>query len=235
MASMIEAAVELGRRGFRVHPLKSKDAPYTAYSRTATSIEADIRALWQRFPDALIGICTGDGLVVIDDDRGLASPDHSLPATLTASTPSRGWHHYYSCETPLRNSVGKLAPGIDVRGQGGYVVAPPSEGRAWYHVDLPIAPLPALILTALLREEQRQRASFEPRPHVPAGERHDYLVRMAGWLVANEIAEDLEDLANELIAHAERVCDDWPSHEWPGVRKNIKSIARWVLAREAGG
>ncbi len=234
--TLAEAAQDLGRRGFRVHPLKAKDQPYTAYSRTATSIVEDIDKMWRRWPNALIGICTGDGLVVIDDDNGHDDPDPELPATLIARTANRGWHYYYHCDAPIRNSVGKLAPGVDVRGQGGYVVAPPSEGRYWLggpgYLTTRIAPLPDLLLQACLREEARARALFEPRAHVAAGERHDYLVRFAGWMLAVEMVGNYEDLRDGVIEHALDVCEPWAPEELPAVRRNIAALCRWVIARE---
>lgn len=230
---MIHAAIDLARRGFRVHPLKAKDQPYTAYSRTATTIEADVAAMWRRWPDALIGIATGDGLVVIDDDRGGDEPDPDLAITRIARTANRGWHYYYLCDTPVRNSVGKLAPGVDVRGQGGYVVAPPSEGREWWD-DGDMAPLPTLVLAACLKEEQRVNRTFEPRGHVAAGERHDYLVRFAGWAVACELAAEYRELCDVVYEHALDVCEPWPAMELPGVSKHINGICRWVLGRERG-
>lgn len=231
--TLVQEAQELGRRGFRVHPLKAKDQPYTKYSETATSDLSAIAVLWQMFPRALIGICTGQGLVVVDDDRGLDEPDESLPPTLTASTPSRGWHMYYSCATPVRNSASKVAPGIDIRGEGGYVVAPYGPGRAWLDPHCPIAPLPGVLLAACLRTEP-SAGEFEPRTHVPAGERHDYLVRVAGWMLANEIADDLESLLAEVMAHASMVCEPWPANEIAGVWKHVRNICRWVIERESG-
>jgi hypothetical protein len=231
---LAEEAQDLGLRGFRVHPLKAKDQPYTAYSRTATSDPDAIARLFAPFPDALIGICTGRGLVVVDDDRGLVGPDESLPLTLTATTPSRGYHHYYSCATLVRNSASKIAEGIDIRGEGGYVVAPPSEGREWLfpeHVEL--APLPSVLLAACLRSAPAASA-FEPRSHVSAGERHDYLVRFAGWALANELAETGGDLVVLVLDHAFAVCDPWPRDEIPGVERHVREICRWVIARESG-
>jgi hypothetical protein len=51
-----------------------------------------------------------------------------LPATLTAKSGSGGAHFYfrYPIGEDLRNSAGKLGPGLDIRGQGGFIVAPPS-------------------------------------------------------------------------------------------------------------
>jgi hypothetical protein len=238
MTPTIQAAQDLGRRGFRVHPLKAKDQPYTPYSRTATSDPDAIAALFRPFPNALIAICTGQGLVVVDDDRGLPSPDPSMPMTLTARTRSRGWHYYFHCPTPLRNSVSKVAEGVDIRGEGGYVVAPPSDGYEWFEplkwgsrASLPS--LPGVLLAACLRHERAASEGFEPRAHVPAGERHDYLVRFAGWALANELADE-STLTDVVVEHATDVCDPWPRSEMAGVLTHIRSVCRWVIARESG-
>jgi hypothetical protein len=86
--------------------------------------------------------CRKSRLVVIDPDSPTKHPDapdgvgnwaalaaeHDIPGTWVAHTPSGGQHWYYRADPdrPIGNSVGKLAPGIDVRGDGGFVVAPPS-------------------------------------------------------------------------------------------------------------
>lgn len=106
-----------------------------------------------------IGVKTGNGLVVIDVDNhdggsnGFDALDKlGLPETRSVHTPSGGLHLYYSCDTPIKNSTSKLAPGIDVRGEGGYVVCPPSvlpNGAYTWANDGPIAGLPRHILEVL--------------------------------------------------------------------------------------
>ena len=93
---------------------------------------------WAMYPDANVGIATGraSGIVVIDID-----PDHggedswaNLEARFGATddtwwveTGSGGYHIYFAAgEAETRNSAGMVGPGIDVRGDGGYVIAPPS-------------------------------------------------------------------------------------------------------------
>ncbi|GAA2367333.1 bifunctional DNA primase/polymerase [Streptomyces carpaticus] len=64
--------------------------------------------------------------------------------TYTVATPSGGRHLYFTAPPGLRNSAGKLAPKVDTRSGGGYVVAPGSAvaGRAYETVrDIPVAPL----------------------------------------------------------------------------------------------
>jgi hypothetical protein len=131
--------------------------------------------------------------------------------------------------------VSKVAEWVDIRGEGGYVVAPPSEGREWLFPEhVPLAPLPGVLLAACLRHERAASEAFELRLHVPAGERHDYLVRAAGYFLANEIATDFDSLYDTLSFHAAAVCEAWPASELPGVRKHLADICRWVIARESG-
>lgn len=69
----------------------------------------------------------GDSLRELELERG------ELPRTVSAAT-GAGQHYYFKTELPIRNSAGKLAPGLDIRGDGGYVVAPSSlhpSGRAY--------------------------------------------------------------------------------------------------------
>ena len=240
MVSMLEAAVDLGQRGFRVHPCRPEDKrPYTRWTHTATTDADSIAAMWRRHPDALIAIRTGDGLVVVDDDRGRPQPDPSLPPTLVARTRSRGWHYYYRCHTPVGNAVGIL-PGIDLRGENGYVIAPPSPGWEWHWglldgwASAPMLPELFKVAAARLNNERAGRR-FEVREHVPAGERHDYLVRYAGWAAQEMDLTDTEALTEEIFEHALTVCEPWPADHLRTVRRNLRKMARWVLEVEARG
>jgi hypothetical protein len=120
-------------------------------------------ALWrEQYPRANWACATGQGLVVIDLDRkpgkdgvaalvAMAKQHGGLPPTRTIRTGSGGLHLYFSTEKPIGNSVGKN--GIDVRGENGYVVAPPSlhaSGNLYtVESDKPIAPLPSWLIPAI--------------------------------------------------------------------------------------
>ena len=153
--------------------------------KEATSDQRVLEEWWSRCRSANIGIATGRAsrIVVVDIDppHGEASLElfgrigRALPPTLAVRTGSGGRHLYYS--TPaweLRNKTARLPgvdrdlPGIDLRGEGGYVVAPPSlhiSGRPYEWTDSygnPAATLhePYVSLTAVpgwLREPDRQR------------------------------------------------------------------------------
>ncbi|HVU66678.1 MAG TPA: bifunctional DNA primase/polymerase, partial [Ktedonobacteraceae bacterium] len=108
--------------------------------KEATTDEAQIRAWWSYWPTANIGIATGiaqgatSGLFVIDVDthKGATLADLEgcdlsvLLTSLTARTGNGGYHFYLSTDERLSNTCDHLARFVDTRGEGGYVVAPPS-------------------------------------------------------------------------------------------------------------
>lgn len=109
--------------------------------RNATTDVATIATWWQTNPDANIGIATGSvsGLLVVDIDCGngkdgfaslkaLEEEFGNLPMSLRVRTGSGGLHIYLRMpDQPISVSVGHLASAIDIRANGGYVVAPPSR------------------------------------------------------------------------------------------------------------
>ena len=105
--------------------------------RDATTNSEQIREWWQRWPDANIGIVTGQasGIVVVDVDAGKGGLQswaelqdiHGRIDTLTSLTGGGGMHLWFQAPADaLKSTAGTIAPGIDTRAEGGYVVAPPS-------------------------------------------------------------------------------------------------------------
>jgi hypothetical protein len=130
-----------------------------------------IRKWWARCPFANVGIATGmiaDGryLNVIDVDPRNGGNDTfvaliaagGLPDTATSRTGGGGNHWLLTSTEALCNS-GVLGKGIDFKGVGGYIVAPPSRhesGRCYEWIKLPVdklAPMPGWLLERLLGEE----------------------------------------------------------------------------------
>ena len=115
---------------------------------SASSDSAVTRTRFRALPNAAIGLATGGGRVVVDIDPkhgGTVAPE--WPDTLTAETPSGGRHLYHRAAVPVPCSVGKVAQGVDIRGEAGYVLVPPSRGYRWLN-ELPLAELPESILRA---------------------------------------------------------------------------------------
>lgn len=151
-----------------------------------------------------IGIATGptSNLLVVDVDTddgkdGVASlatlldeHAHEWPTTYTTRTGGGGWQYYFRYPDfggDIGNSAGKLGPGIDTRGKGGYVVAPPSvSGKGPYKVvrDVPVADAPEWLLE-LLRPKVRETQVVEYDPGEHDNER---LGRYEDAIVKQEIA-----------------------------------------------
>ena len=166
--SLLDAALAWAGRGFRVFPLSpgTKIPPRDfAWKAEATNDTAKITAWWTSHPRCNVGVATGGGLVVVDVDTRVPGAYGALLAldlpddTLTVKTPGGGFHLYYRGDD-VANSASKLGPGLDVRGLGGYVVAPGSyfgdylgeKGYTGYyeiqHDALAVAAPPHLILMA---------------------------------------------------------------------------------------
>lgn len=157
---------------------------------SAASTDAEqIRAWWKKWPLAMVGVAAGHGFFALDfdprhdEDTGEewtldrlkaeteAQIGCAMPATLAARTPSGGVHLYFAIPDgePIRNR-GNLPHHVDVRGLGGYVVAPPSvtENGLQYRwlrgaADAAIEAAPATLVEVL-----RSRVAAPARPTEPS-------------------------------------------------------------------
>jgi putative DNA primase/helicase len=147
------AAIGYAERNLLVFPLRERDKiPATTHGcKDATKDLDQIRKWWKANREANIAIATGarSDLWVLDVDPDKGGRDTllkieqkfsaTLPATVKVVTGSGGEHRYFKWphfkDAPdIRNSAGVIGPGLDVRGSGGYVAAPPSvhpNGRAY--------------------------------------------------------------------------------------------------------
>jgi hypothetical protein len=157
---LLRGALVYAARGVPVFPCESGGKrPLTAEGfLEATTEEARIREWWARWPNANVAIPTGErsGLLVLDVDAGEGTDSMALlelsrgqpPKTSCAATGGGGVHLYFRYPSvqelraaglytqQVRNSQGLLGDGLDVRGEGGYVVAPPSSTlRAYRWID----------------------------------------------------------------------------------------------------
>jgi hypothetical protein len=136
--------------------------------KDATTDTKKIQKWWRLTPDANIGVATGavSGVVVIDVDgpdgeaslAKLEDQHGPVPVTFTVRTP-RGRHVYVRHPGgKVKNSAGKLGPGLDIRGDGGYAVLPPSvRPDGPYTVERPaeLAELPPSWHGLLLDQAQK--------------------------------------------------------------------------------
>ena len=172
-ARMLDGALSWLDRGFAVFPLKPRGkrpcgwlAPHGL--KEATRDHAVIRDWWRREPQANIALRTGEGIFVLDLDNEAAVSwftnacgRHGAPKTLTVKT-SRGFHVFFARTAEVPNSAGRLAPGADIRGEGGYAVAVPSvhPSGTIYTIarDLPIADAPRWLVDAAMPDERPAQA-----------------------------------------------------------------------------
>ena len=158
-----------------------------------SSVPETIARWWQRWPSANVAVRTGGigGIVVLDIDpdhggfRSLAELQRrngTLPPSPAVRTGSGGRHYWFAHPGGnVPNSAGRLGPGIDVRGDSGYVIAPPSlhhTGRAYqWFTRSPLAPLPDWIF------------ELQPTPTPPPPAPFQRCVDAAPWASAALHAE----------------------------------------------
>lgn len=106
------------------HPLIN----WAEYQKTIASDE-ELQSWWNKFPDANIGVITGkiSDLIVVDIDPRHDGTDELFKNTRTvkAKTGGGGWHYFFKYEEGIKNFT-SIKPGIDIRGEGGFVVTAPS-------------------------------------------------------------------------------------------------------------
>jgi hypothetical protein len=242
-------ALWYAKLGFRVIPLKerSKEPLIADWPNKATTDEATIRGWWAKWPKANIGLATGrygDGyFCVLDFDPrnggdwyGEAGPE-TLPPTWVVHTGGGGRHYYYRTRELLRGA--KLEAGVDLKGEGGYVVAPPSihpEGGPYvWEVgaapgDMPIGEVPEWVLREAAGEGApenggggRRPALWRMPPPIPKGMRHDYLVSLAGALWGAGVREsEVEAVLWGVLELFETREDFDPVAEIGGILKGLK-------------
>ena len=136
---MLDEALRYRELDLSVIPVSKSKKPLIKWEEYQKRLptEDEIRSWWTKHPNANIGIVTGSvsGIAVIDIDqkeghyaiREYLGDTNSVP---TVSTPRGGQHLYYKAPNPCPRNNARLIPGCDFRGEGGYVVAPPSMGTA---------------------------------------------------------------------------------------------------------
>ncbi len=239
------AAVRLAKFGFHVFPIAPMDKiPVTPHGLLDATREIErIVTFWLKYPDHNVGIRCGieSELVVLDVDgdegyaslRELEDQFEKLPPTASVVTPRGGEHFYFRHpgKGGIRNTTGYPLPALDIRGDGGYVLAPPSVGPTGrrYEVDesVEIADLPGWLLRMLV-ERQSARTTLGTyyalivREGAKKGERNSDLLRLAGhlWSHGHEPEEVLELVA----AVNEARCR--PPVSIKELKKIVQSVAR---------
>jgi hypothetical protein len=177
MTNMLAAALKYARHGTPIFPCDPVDkSPLCPHGfHDATTKEYQIRAWWRHWPNAMIGMPTGPRtqIWVLDVDALTSANVYSMRCligyTAMSTTPRGGWHFYFRWNgTNIKNSVGKLGLGVDVRGHGGYVILPPSvraDGTPyrWSAHNIKATEAPSWLIDEILKVQAQDR----PRQEMP--------------------------------------------------------------------
>jgi len=251
------AALALATSGlsvFAVDPMSK--APRTAHGcLDATRDERKILEMWRRWPAAGIGVATGkpSGIVAIDIDprsggedgfAELAGKLGNPGQTVRVLTPSGGYHLWYRAPAAaVACSASRLAPGVDVRADGGYCVAPPTtrpDGTGWrWAGKAPLAELQPEWLEALTAgPETRARPAAGAGSWVamlaagiPNGQRNASLASLIGHLLAHDVDVHLAAHLVHLVNRS--ACR--PPLDSVEVEKIVGSIAGRETRKRRGG
>lgn len=246
---LLTAALEYAAQGLAVFPLTPKGkTPITNNGfYAATTDPATIKKWWSENPAANIGIATGrrsGGLVVVDLDKHITetgeiiegydslrewqNKNGSLPDTAGTITGSGGNHWLFRLNRETGNRTGLLTA-VDIRADGGYIVAPPSihpngNKYEWEQTieDYGIAD-GGQILEALLAEganAENKQALTIPET-IPEGRRNDTLFKLACSLQAKGLSNTA--IYNAVLAENKERCrpEPLPAREIEAIVNNV--------------
>lgn len=237
---LLEAALGYAQRGWPVFPVvpRSKLPKIKDWPDTATTDPEQISRWWRATPSANVGIVTGgrSGLVVVDVDPGRGGQVERLlaeyPTGSIVRTGGGGFHLYYAApDHEVRNRV--TEKGLDVRGERGFVVAPPSvhksggvyEWQAEGELGTHLPPL-ATHGSARPKPPASDDEWAELWRGVERGRRHQAALQLAGHLAAKRFSE------TELLGALE----GWNRQNRPPLGddpdddpEELRKIATWVI------
>jgi hypothetical protein len=254
MSALLHAALLLASRGLHVFPCRPRaKEPATFNGLKAATTDHNVINGWWANSDFNIGLRTGkcSGVFVVDVDgidaetelTKLEKQRGALPPTVESLT-ARGRHIFFSFPNrPIRNSAGKIAPGIDVRGDGGYVLAPPSihpSGKAYaWSVDsaAAFAPAPDWLLATIT-----ESASFNGPVATPSSEWRELIkgvgegardctaTKLAGYLLRRHV----DPFVALALLQGWNITSCTPPLPETDIARIINSIASKELKRRAG-
>lgn len=235
--NLIDEAIDYAERGWKVFPLhtikadacscgntdctsQGKHPHIKEWQKNCSSHLDEIKSWWQKWPDANIGLATGtaSGFFVLDVDprhggkeslQKMVKQNGTLPRTLASNTGGGGYHLFFK-EPPIKiGNRANVLPGIDVRGDGGYIVAPPSIHKSgmrysWMKEfeNLPINDAPNWMVRLFTNKELPKPMDFSPSGTIGEGGRNNFLTSEAGKLRRSgldqyQIADALRKINND--------------------------------------
>jgi hypothetical protein len=196
--TLLSEALALADSGKPVFPLKQNKCPLCEHGhKDATTATASIERAFANPLASLIGVPTGpaSGFVVLDidprhgGDEWLREHCNGLPPTRIHRTRSGGLHFLFKDVPGLRNSAGRVAPGVDIRGDGGYIVWWPASGCEVYQ-DEPLVDCPPWLLDRIAAAKRAKPAFTGTAKEAPPRELVDQdLLKRKLYEMAQRLSE----------------------------------------------
>ena len=216
---MKDEAIKLAKKGFKIIPCNNKIPIIPKWQFNATNDINKIKNMWKE-SNYNIGILTGcnnNNLVIIDCDikknyngianfnKFLLNNNIVLPTTLTATSGNGGKHYYFKSKSAnIKSGVNIFDVGIDIRANGGLIIAPPSihpNGNKYvWDNNLSIAELPKE-LEELIINSQKEKVKIKVKKNsnkkeytevkdIQIGERNETLFRLSSKLIETGLCYD---------------------------------------------
>jgi hypothetical protein len=214
-------------------------APLTQHGlKDATRTQLGIQEFWKLWPQANVGIAIPPGYFVLDVDiehggfeslEPLQEKVGLLPDTLRITTGSGGLHLWYKTTMPIRNKVvlGGL-PGIDIRGEGGYVVAPPSLHRSGKRYEVAeeraIVEAPESLVELCNLKQFSKASNLSASDPIPEGQRNQTLASLAGSMRRRGMSQSSIEAALQIENH-QRCQPPLPEGEVIKITKSITTYS----------
>lgn len=226
-------------------PSQGKHPRLPEWQKHATADAATITGWWERWPDANVGVATGGPFFVLDVDpenggdvslAALLAEHGPLPTTPTQRTGSGGTHYLFRAPFPVSNSAGRVAPGLDIRGDGGQIVCAPSVSARGAYTWLvspatPFADAPAWLLerlrTAPTPTAQPQTRGYFPPASAAVLDEARQALELHGSAIDGQGGGLHTVQAGAILTHDFALTDDeaWPLYtEW-----NLTCVPPWEL------
>lgn len=194
--NMLEEALKYASLGWSILPVKlGTKQPCVDWKKfqDKPADEQQIREWWSKYPNAGIGVVTGrvSGIVVVDIEK--EGSTFGYPATVISKTGGGGFHFIFQHPgVDIHNSVKQVAPLTDIRGEGGFIVLPPSihPSGASYEwsvspFDADPAPLPEELLKKIkLSTTKNSKSLVEKFKGANEGSRNNDAATVIGSLLA---------------------------------------------------
>jgi len=210
----LEQALSLLKLGLSIIPLGLDKRPLIEWKQYQSEKATEEKLMeWFSKPEVNIGVVTGkiSNLVVVDIDPRHGGTEEAFKDILTvkSATGGGGWHYYFQYIDGIQNSA-NIKPGIDIRGEGGYVVVPPSShssGKDYEWISPPsttnkLIPLPDFIKEWI--------GNQKGKPITNGKSRVNNLLNGVGEGNRNESAASV---VGKLVKRFKQ--DEWENEAWP--------------------